>query len=131
MKVMLVREMIEMTSMMKVAGMTITKVLVMEDYKTMAEGLSVAMSMFIRLKIYVVVSKRGVAEEMTKWGMRYCLKRYCLTGLMMWEMLRMMVDFKMMSMWELSLCGMEFYKRYMGKPIMIVTEVREYKMRFV
>ena len=29
------------------------------------------------------------------------------------------------------MCGVEFYKRYMGKPIMIVTEVWDYKMKFV
>ena len=29
------------------------------------------------------------------------------------------------------MCGVEFYKRYMGKPIMILTEVWDCKMRFV
>ena len=41
----------------------------------------------------------------------------------------MVVDYKMMLMREPSLMGkVEFYKMYMGKLIMIVTEVWDYKM---
>ena len=44
----------------------------------------------------------------------------------------MMMDYKVILMREPSLmCRVESDKRYMGKPIMIVTEVWDYKMKFV
>ena len=79
-----------------------------------------------RIKVMVVREMLEMAgmvasKEMAMWGMRYSMIEMVVVG----EMIEMFIRLKT----YVVMCRVKSYKGYMGKHIMIVTVVGEYKMK--